>query len=497
MSVSIPNSVTGICSYAFSGCTSLTSIEIPDSVTNVASNAFSGCTNLTSINVNPGNKSYTSIDGNLYTKDMKMLVIYTQAKNDEEFVIPDSVTKIADSAFAWCKKLTSITIPDSVTEIGNQAFLWCEGLTSITVPGSVTSIGYGTFLGCTGLTSIIISDGVTEIGDHAFNQCTSLKNIILPNSVTKIGTAFHDCTSLTSITIPDGVTSIDGYAFQNCTSLTSITIPNSVTEIGESTFEGCKQLASIIIPDSVTKIGAEAFKYCGCKLCFMHNAPGENWDQNWKNYFLGEIIWNYETEEMKTRRLEAERKAEILKCCQIEDGVLKEFKDPNNKITEVVIPDGVTSISDHAFSDCKNLTSITIPESVKSIGYGAFSGCTSLTQIAVDENNPEYKNIDGNHIYTKDGKTLVHYAVGNSAEAFIIPQGITSICSCAFSGCGKLTSITIPDSVTSIDSSAFSGCTCTLNICHPKPGLFSKTPEGWHKDWSKDFKGKIVWNYKK
>ncbi len=150
-SITIPDSVTSIGSYAFTDCHSLTSITIPDSVTSIGDKAFLGCEGLTSI------------------------------------TIPDSVTSIGDGAFYGCEGLTSITIPDSVTSIGDEAFNWCEGLTSITIPDSVTSIGAGAFFGCTGLTSVTIPDSVTSIGDSAFYGCTGLTSVTIPDSVTSIG----------------------------------------------------------------------------------------------------------------------------------------------------------------------------------------------------------------------------------------------------------------------------------------------------------------------
>ena len=127
--------------YAFSYCSSLTSITIPDSVTSIGNWAFYGCSSLTSI------------------------------------TIPDSVTSIGDYEFEYCSSLTSITIPDSVTSIGNSAFYGCSSLTSITTPDSITSIGDEAFSGCSSLTSITISDSVTSICRAAFYGCSSLTNV--------------------------------------------------------------------------------------------------------------------------------------------------------------------------------------------------------------------------------------------------------------------------------------------------------------------------------
>ncbi|MDE5771140.1 MAG: leucine-rich repeat protein [Ruminococcus sp.] len=226
--VVIPDGVTSIEDYAFSDCSSLTSVTIPDSVTSIGAAAFDDCSNLTSV------------------------------------TIPDSVTSIGINAFNRCSSLTSVTIPDSVTSIGSGAFLGCSNLTSVTIPDGVTSIGGSTFYNCSNLTSVTIPDSVTSIGGRAFYNCSSLISAIIPDSVTRIGDyAFSDCISLTSVTISDSMTSIEDFTFSGCSSLTSVTIPDSVTSIGMAAFCSCSSLTSVTIPDSVINIGDSAFGSCG------------------------------------------------------------------------------------------------------------------------------------------------------------------------------------------------------------------------------------------
>ena len=104
----IPDSVTSIGHWAFSGCSSLTSIVIPDSVTSIGQHAFYHCNALASITVNANNPNYKSSDGNLYTKDGKTLIQYAVGKTDKTFTVPDGVTSIGDRAFDSCTALKDI-----------------------------------------------------------------------------------------------------------------------------------------------------------------------------------------------------------------------------------------------------------------------------------------------------------------------------------------------------------------------------------------------------
>ena len=184
----------------FSGCNNLTSVTIGASVESIGVSAFEFCISLTRIIVDENNPYYTAIDGNVYSKDGKTLILYASGKTATEFVIPDNVTSIGREAFSNCDSLTSIEIPNSVTSIGALAFYYCSNLTSVVIGNSVEIIGDGAFYNCESLTSIEIPNSVTSIGRYAFNVCISLKSIVIGDGVESIGeSAFNLCVWLTSI----------------------------------------------------------------------------------------------------------------------------------------------------------------------------------------------------------------------------------------------------------------------------------------------------------
>ena len=216
--------------------------------------------------------------------------------------------------------------------------------------------------------------------------------------------------SVTYNNVKYSVTSIGEYAFLYCSGLTSVTIPNSVTSIGTYAFDGCTSLTAVHISDLAAWCSISCPTASSNPLEYAHNL-----------YLNGELV------------------------------------------TDLIIPNGVTSIGVGAFKGCTGLTSVTIGNSVTSIGEYAFKGCTGLTSVTIGNS---VTSIGPSAFYGCTGLTSV--TIGNS---------VTSIGSSAFRDCTGLTSVTIGNSVTSIEQSAFNGCTglttMTCNAITP-PSCASK-----------------------
>ena len=218
-------------------------------------------------------------------------------------------------------KIHSVTIPQSVTSIGDSAFAGCHNLVSLTINDAATSIGRRAFAECPLTTTLELGENITTIGNSAFYDCRGLKNVTIPQSVTSIGdSAFGECSSLETLSfgenIKTNIETIGDDAFYYCIELESVTIPQSVTSIGNDAFGQCHDLQSLTIKDAATSIGHRAF----------------------------------------------------LGCTSLET---------------ISLGENIKTIGYHAFNSCTsiNLTNVTIPENVTTIRPGTFDYCTHLEYI--------------------------------------------------------------------------------------------------------------------
>lgn len=158
---------------------------------------------------------YKTVDGILYSADMKTLIICPTGKTGT-VVIPDGVTRIRKSAFSR-SKISKVIFPDSMVSLQNEAFYGCEYLTEIDFGHGIEQIG---------------GNG----NQHIFSGC-SMKKLVFPPQVKEIGiNAFFSCGKLKEVIFNEGLEIIQRGAFSSCPRLTEINFPASIKKVGPDAF---------------------------------------------------------------------------------------------------------------------------------------------------------------------------------------------------------------------------------------------------------------------
>ena len=157
-------------------------IHIGKDVKYIDETSFFNCKVLKAVEVDEENEYYTSVDGVLYTKDMKTLLVYPLMKENETGVynIPEGVERIGKCVFYKNTTLTEITIPSTVKEIGDMAFFKCDKIPTVTLPDGLKSIGPDAFSYCQGMKGVMyIPESVEEIGNFVFYNCKNLEEFYM------------------------------------------------------------------------------------------------------------------------------------------------------------------------------------------------------------------------------------------------------------------------------------------------------------------------------
>ncbi len=294
------------------------------------------------------------------------------------------------------------------------------------------------------ITGVKLSDNIEEIGDYAFSNCPKLKTIKFSESgkLKTIGDyAFYwPSFWLWDLYIPEGVEEIGQHAFDLAWPI-NVSLPNSLMSVGEGAFVGMN--------------GAEG----------SHEAYYFDFMTPYNVYDNAIYLGNKTNPE--------------LLLCSIH----------NTEAYNCSISEKTKIIATRAFLGSNNLKKITVPASVKNIGFIAFALCTSLESINVDENNTEFKSIDGN-LYSKDGKYLLQYAIGKQDSTFFVPDTVKIIESYAFYKVQNLNAVFIPNSVKVVGSYVFSSSSSDLYIfCEAE-----SQPADWLEDWN-FYDCPVVWGY--
>lgn len=410
----IPSTIDGyevraIGEKAFQNRISLSSVTIPSTVRDIHTEAFKGARMLSTINVDSTNPYFKSVDGVLYSKDMKVLRLCPpKNKPHAKFTIPESVEVIGDYSFYGHKDggVSDVSFNEGLKEIGVRAFYENFLLKTLRFPSTLRKIGTGAFncISEGNIQNVYFNDGLEVIGEMAF-----------------VGAYFKD-----ALRLPSSVKEIGANAFGNCTAITKFTFPKSLEVLGDNAFGGAAGILEIDIEAGNT-----------------HFAVNDN------------ILY---TKDMKKVVMCPSGRRDAV---TIPEGV----EEIGNYAFYMVdgcqvynMPSTLTTIGKEAFSNCYGLREFTIPDSVKSLGNNCFDACKSLKTI----------NIGAGLREIPDQAFIECFQLTN----LDIPSTIEKIGKQAFLGCTEITSLNLKEGLREIDNGAFKFGTTEENL-NDNPGLTS------------------------
>ncbi len=439
VSITLPNSVTTLGAFVFSDCSSLVSINLPNGITNIPSSAFSSCYALANITLPSGLKTIetyafsscrmltsitlpsglTSIGNYAFQSCYNILEVYNLSSSitlTKGATTNGYVAYYAKTIHTSASSASNYTVIDNVKYYVENASSYIvtgladSSLTSITLHANTTRINECAFYGCESLVSVDTSacSNISSIGAYAFYNCHSLQGFEMPSGLTTINAyTFYNCYSLTSITIPSGVTSFTGYyAFQNCYALaevydlsTKLNFTIGSTGYGYTAYYAKVVHTSASTASRIQTINGVKYYVYGtdfialCPATIRASVTSINLDSrtteiktyafyntnitsvNLRGYTNLTTIGSYAFGSIKTLT-----SVDLTGCVNL----TKTNYAFNNcgGLTNVTLPESITTISGYMFYGCKSLTSIIIPNSVTKIGYYAFYG-SGLTSISL------------------------------------------------------------------------------------------------------------------
>ena len=402
----IPESVTKICASAFYDCHYITSITIPSTLTHIENGAFTSCGSIQNFYISDL-AAFINIDGiaNLLGKNLNNKTLYLNNNPVSALVIPDGIEEIAPSAFKGFN-FTSVALPNSVTKIHDSAFSCCRSLETIVIPDQVQQIGASAFSNCAKLTNVTIGNNVASIGNAAFRACPQLQKIAIPDSVTSIGTfAFADCPALSSVTIGTGLSKMNTHMFSNCSNLATIVIPGNVKSIGERAFENCTTLTSVTIGKGVTSVDKYAFSGCTelNRISFSDSVTviGQNAFEGCSA--LQNIVFS--------KGLQVIEQSAFARCYNI---------------VNVEFPDGLTTIGKNAFDRIQKIHIVVLPASMESIGTNAFY---AVWHILFKGTENQWNSLcpNGPDFIATSGETVHFGCTGNEIKSEVVAPTCTAV----------------------------------------------------------------------
>jgi hypothetical protein len=484
--VLIPDTLGGkpvkeIASSAFAFCPHVTSLTIPGSVTKIEDPSFYTLPALETINVAEDSVGFIVKDGVLYHKQMKTVYCYPQGKPGGSFTLPETITTVGARAF-YHTKLKEIVMSKAVSKVYAYAFADSPDLASVAFSASLSQLYEGAFSGCAGLLNIVLPESLTSIGDDCFSGCLTLKTVTVPAAVSVIKErVFRDCTGLVSVDVlGSGYQRVAAETFAGCENLSQVTFAADLMGIAEGAFRGCKALEGIPMSDKLAVIGPDAFNGCerlaDVKLPALLMQIGARAFEHtaWLESLPGDFAIAQNGRLLLSCR---ERGVEVI----VPDGV-EVVSWLNSDVISVIIPEGVITLSDGAFEDCRSLAQISLPASLVSIGArafmnnssltaffvpanvaqigeGCFSGCGSIADYTVDPANITFI-ADQGVLYDNMKKYLIWYPAASGMSSYTVPYGAKRVTAGAVRGAVNLElfDASAAEELLEIDPFAFADC---------------------------------------
>lgn len=417
--LTLPAGLTEIEDYAFYNCTELTGgLVIPDTVTSIGAHAFDGCTGLSGTVVLPHN---VEVDETAFLNTS--LELMTQDEYAQSMLAYDIADGEAVIKYCLQNPVHNLVIPSHiegcpVTAIAEQAFLSVELTGTLTLPGTLKRIGESAFSGRTGLTgNLFIPSSVEEIGRNAFNSCTGFDG---------------------TLTLSENIRIVGDYAFAYSGLHGTFTIPEDIKYWGDGVF----------LDSQIKEVWTHFHLH-------YEIADGEVTITRFQGIADGS--------EAVPATIEGYPVTKI--------GYAAYAWQETNLTGELVLPDTIRVIGDHAFTFCKGLTGdLVMPASLEIVEADAFFSCTGLDgSIVLNEGLVsigshafyECRNLTGPLVLPSTLRTMergaFRWCYGLSGN-LIIPPGLTYIDDEAFEGVGFTGTLTLPDTLTHIGHHAFYGC---------------------------------------
>jgi hypothetical protein len=387
----------------------------------------------------------------------------------ETILLPEGLTTVESGAMSNLGHLSKVRFPASLNAIPANAISGCANLSCVVIQNPAAVIDEDAFPGVTDMTIFCHAGSTAE--DFAESKGFSIE-YITGNFVTDgNGTLVEYIGDETEVTIPEGTISIGKSAFKNATSMQTVILPESLTRIGEYAFSGCSQLSLIVYSGAENELAGIDIEYGAidgevtvfCQLLWREKITEEGDESDIRLTLKRDgILYAEGTGEIQSGMMPdvipygSGSNPPVQRGAKNRSGGLAQGSGEEPEIDTnalpLVIGEGITALRAGAIENCNYICTIQIPASMTEIEPMSLHNY-QLQGVTVDGENPAYASAEG-VLFTKDGKTLVHYPA-RKQEAYVIPEGVERIGNYAFSGI-DVPALTMPSSLTAIGEGAFS-----------------------------------------